>query len=143
LDSELSKAYAWEWQEERRRRLALVLLDLFEAATGFELDLAHAEAIVTREPFRYRKFNHPDLDFIDYPPIHDFSEFFGGRDYARDALMGRAVAKQQGVVWASGSHTSTPVMVMASGPRHHTQCFNGLHTSTSVGKLLQRVLGLL
>jgi alkaline phosphatase len=142
LHSELGKAYAWEWEKERRRRLALELQGLFEASVGLEIDLAQAEAIVTREPFKYRKLGHPSLDFIDYPPIRDFSEFHGGRDYARDALMGRAVARQQGVAWASGAHSSTPVMVMALGARHHTQCFNGLHTSTSVGRLLQRALGL-
>jgi alkaline phosphatase len=142
LDAELGKAYPWEWQEERRRRLAQDFLILFEASTGLEIDLAQAEAIVTREPFKYRKANHPSLDFIDYPPIKDFTEFYGGRDSARDALMGRAVARQLGVVWASGAHTSTPVMVMAMGPRHHTRCFHGLHTSTSVGRLLQRALGL-
>jgi hypothetical protein len=49
LDSELSKAYAWEWQEERRRRLALVLLDLFEAIHQFVISVSSSGAATTPE----------------------------------------------------------------------------------------------
>ena len=55
--------------------------------------------------------------------------------------LGRALSRHQGVVWGTGSHTATPVPVIAYGPSAITEQFDGLHHSTEIGQLLQKAMG--
>jgi len=52
------------------------------------------------------------------------------------------VAGQQGVVWGTGGHTATPVLLVAFGSRDRAALFSGVHNSTEVGGLMMDSLGL-
>lgn len=56
--------------------------------------------------------------------------------------MGRAVAREQSVVWATGTHTASPVILVAWGPEKHSRRFGGVHHTTEVHELMAEVLEL-
>lgn len=54
------------------------------------------------------------------------------------ARIGRCIGAHQGVVWATGSHTSTPVVVAAAGPSASRVA--GWHTAATIGRTLLTLL---
>jgi alkaline phosphatase len=50
------------------------------------------------------------------------------------------VAADQNTVWGTGTHTSTPVVVIAVGPESATRPFAGMMHATGVGQRMQRAL---
>ena len=70
------------------------------------------------------------------PYIQDFTHFYAASDLSRSALVARALAKQTGVVWATGRHTNNPVPLMATGPG--ATLLGGLKSQDEVGKILAR-----
>ncbi len=76
------------------------------------------------------------------PRVHDFKEFYMAPGEGRNNLMGRAVAREQSVVWATGTHTASPVILVAWGPEKHSRRFGGVHHTTEVHDLMAEALGL-
>ena len=54
--------------------------------------------------------------------------------------MGHVLAEQQNVVWGTGTHTATPVLVMTYGPQHAMQAFRGYLSLAQVGQLAKDLL---
>ncbi|SJM94697.1 alkaline phosphatase [Crenothrix polyspora] len=61
--------------------------------------------------------------------------FFIGDMDNRENLLAQAVATKQSAVWATGSHTSTPVYVFTQGPKHITAQFKKILHHTELGQL--------
>jgi len=76
------------------------------------------------------------------PRINDFTEFYTAAGENRNNLMARAVAREQGVVWSTGAHTASPVLVTAWGPERHIRRFGGVHHTTDVHRLMAESMGL-
>jgi alkaline phosphatase len=76
------------------------------------------------------------------PRINDFKEFYMASGESRNNLMGRAIARDQSVVWSTGSHTASPVLLVAWGPEKHASRFRGVHHTTEVHDLMVEALGL-
>jgi alkaline phosphatase len=55
-------------------------------------------------------------------------------DDNRQNLLAREVAEQQNVVWATGTHTSTPVLVFTQGPGDTSAPFGKVLHHTEVGQ---------
>jgi alkaline phosphatase len=56
------------------------------------------------------------------------------------AAIARAISPQQSVVWGTGTHTSTPVPVIAYGqPDKVIKQFDGMHHSTEIGRLMMEL----
>jgi alkaline phosphatase len=58
--------------------------------------------------------------------------------YAVPNVLGRMVARQTGIYWGTGGHTSEPVLVGAAGPG--SDLFRGYQDNTDFGKNLHRLI---
>jgi alkaline phosphatase len=69
---------------------------------------------------------------------HSLEQFYPYPTFHHSAMVAREISAQYGVVWATGTHTSTPVALMAKGP--HAERFVGWHHIREVGEKLLSVL---
>lgn len=118
------------------------LVALVNAASAFPITVDDARAVLATEPNETYVAGHRYLDERTFPRIADFKEFYVDPPRARAALLGRALAREQGVVWGTGTHTSTLVLAVASGPRAWTRRLEGLHHESELGRILMEALGL-
>lgn len=116
------------------------VMRVVNANSDFKIDIALAKTILEQEANEYRHPGHDYLNAEYFPKVHDFKEFYVyGQDVRMD-LIGRALAKEQNVVWASGTHTHTPVPVIAWGPESYARRFSALAHHTDVGRWLFEIL---
>ncbi|KNC67687.1 alkaline phosphatase [Pseudoalteromonas ardens] len=94
------------------------------------------------EAARMNEFSSYNSDNVPLPKFDDFSDFYvyGTEDYT--AKVGRIVAKQQNVVWGTGTHTAAPVPVYAFGPEGVTAQFSTLQHHVDIGTKMIKALGL-
>lgn len=118
------------------------LAALVNAASSFPITESDARAVLASEPNASYVAGHRYLDERTFPRIADFKEFYVDPPRARAALLGRAVAREQGIVWGTGTHTSTLVLAVASGPAAWTRRFEGIHHECELGRILMEALGL-
>jgi alkaline phosphatase len=85
---------------------------------------------------------HPIIDDATSPLCEDSTSAFAGfypyREYGVAARLGREIGAHQGVVWASGAHTATPVQIFSKGPQ--SQRFAGWLQTRDVGRQLLTVV---
>jgi len=114
---------------------------MFNEAVEFKISLSQAAGILelmdAPPGFMFKKER-----VYKIPRIRDFPEFYTAAMENRSNLMARAVAPEQGVVWSTGGHTASPVLVTAWGPAKHTRSFGGVHHTTDVYRLMAGALGL-
>jgi len=60
--------------------------------------------------------------------------FYPYESLAKAARLGRAIGASAGVIWGTGTHTTTPVFVLAKGPGHER--FAGWQHARDVGRTL-------
>ncbi len=111
------------------------LVELVNATSEFKIDIAAAERILATEPNEYYVEGHSYLGTKKFPKVNDFKEFYVYGDEIRCALLGRELGKKQNIVWATGTHTSTPVVVIAHGPHDITSKFSKLMHHTEMAQL--------
>lgn len=116
------------------------LRDMVNGNLEFKITLDDATNILATEPNIYYQKNHKYLDTKDFPRVNEFEAYYVYGRETRTALIARALANQQQIVWATGTHTSTPVFVVALGPQ--AEMFSGMHHSSEVGMLMRKALGL-
>lgn len=92
------------------------LAALVAQRTPWRLSVAEARALLRSSPSRF------------YP--YDVSR--------GSALLAGKLAPQAGVVWATGTHSTTPVVVAATGPG--ASGFRGLHDHAAVGRLFAELV---
>ncbi len=86
--------------------------------------------------------DHKNLKLKEVPHIEDFAAFYTYGNITRSNIFARVLGHKQSAVWATASHTSTPVTMITVGPKSLTQEFNGLLHSTEVGRKTIKALGL-
>ncbi len=67
----------------------------------------------------------------------DFSEFYVYQDEIPLNLLARELAAQQNVVWATGTHTASPVPVFVLAPQATLDRFSGIMTHAQIGEILK------
>ena len=97
-----------------------------------------AARVLKRENNPFKAPGHKYLSADTLPKIADFSAFYVYNDVG--TLLGRELAEQQNIVWGTGTHTSTPVTVMAFGPEQLEDSFDGLQHHTEIGEKLMNAL---
>jgi alkaline phosphatase len=110
------------------------LVEIVNASFEFKITREDAENMLARAPNKSYVEDHPYLNTPTLPRIRDFEPFYVYGENLRMNLLGRAVAGQQHTVWASGTHTSTPVLLGAYGPPAATRPFATMLHSTEVGQ---------
>ncbi|MCE9625452.1 MAG: alkaline phosphatase [Deltaproteobacteria bacterium] len=104
-----------------------MLVDDVQTNTTLKLNLNQAKTILDRAPGS------------DNATTQDFSQFYVGENVHAN-LLGRATATQTSAVWASGTPTSTPVMILATGPSAYADRVRGFIDNTDVGKIINAAL---
>jgi alkaline phosphatase len=112
------------------QQTAVSLANLVNSTLEFPITVQEAATVLEREKNDYFVEGHKYLGSKTFPKVNDFKEFYVYGDKTRRNLLGRVVAKAQNTVWATGTHTGTPVLLIALGPKKITGRFSKLmHTS--------------
>jgi len=122
------------------RPTAADIMAVVNANSEFDITLEQAEEIVAREENKYQDTEHQYLYDPEYPNFEDFEEFYVYGEYDHLDLIGRKVAADQNIVWGTGTHTHTPVAVIAYGPVNVVKNYSNLMHHTDVGKLTIQAL---
>ena len=112
------------------------LQKIVNANSEFKITLAQAKEILETEPNTYHDPDNKYLKAKTFPKVNDFKAFYVYGEEIRSDLIARAISEEQSIVWATGTHTDTPVAVIAYGPEKMTAPFSSLTHHTEVGKLL-------
>jgi len=101
------------------------LRDLVRKVTGYPIN-----SDVSRSMTAMINRQAPDDVIVDTL----FTPFYS-RKSATSALLGRALGAHLGLTWSTGTHTSTPIFVLSSGPG--SSSFKGWFQTREIGKLLK------
>ncbi len=112
------------------------LQEIVNANSDFKITLSQASEVLLRERNTHQVPGHTYLDSETFPKVDDFEAFYVFGEDIRNNLIARALSEEQNVVWATGTHTSTPVAVIAYGPDQVTAPYSSLLHHTDIGKLL-------
>ncbi|MCF6247473.1 MAG: alkaline phosphatase [Desulfobacula sp.] len=110
------------------------------AYTRFPITVAQAARILETENNPIYVKGHSYLGSKIVPKLDNKDEFFVYQKYDnRQNLLALEVAADQFVVWNTGTHTATPVIVFANGPQK--EAFSNIMHHTNVGqKVIEAVL---
>jgi alkaline phosphatase len=108
----------------------------------FKVSLDQTRRILQEQTNPYIRPDHKYLKNKKWPAIKDFRSFYYSPRVARNGLIGRALADQQNVVWGTGSHTATPVLVFSLGPKDTLDQIKGYQTHPQLGQIMQEYLNL-
>ncbi len=125
---------------EPKLRTPEKLVELVNDAMAFEITLDDAVAILTRERNSQFVAGHKYLGNPTVPRMPDQRAFYVYGENLRLNILGHAIGAQQNVVWGSGTHTNTPVVLVTMGPASATKRFTGMMHSTDVGKAMIEVV---
>ena len=117
------------------RQTPLKLSELVNHYTEFKITEAQAVKILTTENNPFYKSGHISLGEKTVPKMEVNGAFFVYQKENRENLLAQAVASSQQVVWATGTHTSTPVYVFVSAPEQTMRPFAKILHHTQVGQL--------
>jgi alkaline phosphatase len=112
------------------------LVELVNRHTEFKITKAQAENILATEENPFYVSDHSSLGKKQVPKMPVNSAFFPYQADNRQNLLAQAVSTQQQVVWATGTHTSTPVLVFVQGSAAAVTPFTRLLHHSELGRLL-------
>ncbi len=112
------------------------LAKIISANNAFPISTAQAENILATTDNPFHDANNKYMKVKTLPKINDFQAFYVYAGEMQLDLMGRELAQQQNVVWGTGTHTSTPVGVIAWGPEQDMRPFVKIAHHADVGQQL-------
>ena len=98
-----------------------------EENTAFTLTEEQAASLLTKDPQ------------TGFPVTKEYSDYYSSDEKTPTALMGRLFGKEMNTAWAAGTHTHTPVMVIANGPAGEK--FHGLLDNVDIPRIIAREWG--
>ncbi len=111
------------------------LADLVAEYTQFPITEAQAARILETEDNPIYSEGHSYLGSKVVPKLDNKDEFFVYQKYDnRQNLLALEVAADQFVVWNTGTHTNTPVLVFTKGPDAARAPFAGIMHHTQLGQ---------
>ncbi|OUR97762.1 hypothetical protein A9Q84_06060 [Halobacteriovorax marinus] len=129
-----------KWSPEKRT--IPNIKNLFESYTQYKYSSKDISEIMHSSKNKFFKKGHSYLGAEKFPTITDFSSFYIYGERIRSNIVARVLAHQQNTVWATATHTSTPVTMVTVGPASLTKEFDGMMHSTEVGRKTFKALGL-
>ena len=112
------------------------LAKIISANNQFPVTEEQAENIFATADNPFHDAKNKYMKYKILPKINDFKAFYVYQDEMQLNLMGRELAQQQNVVWGTGTHTSTPVGVIAWGPEAEARAFVKIGHHAEVGQQL-------
>ncbi|MFC6670472.1 alkaline phosphatase [Marinobacterium aestuariivivens] len=134
---DMMSEYAGLPEDERN---AASLARVISADNAFPVTEQQAERILETTENPYLTPDHDYLAAARLPKVRDFQAFYVYGDEIQHNLIGRELAEAQNVVWGTGTHTHTPVNVIAWGPDAAIRPLSGLIHHADLGHHLQAVL---
>ncbi len=113
----------------------LKLTELVNRYTEFKINEAQALKILATEANPLNRAGHISLGEKTVPKMEVNGAFFVYQKENRENLLAKAVAASQQVVWATGTHTSTPVLVFVKGDEQVMRPFSKILHHTRLGQL--------
>ncbi len=111
------------------------LMKTINENTEFDIDEMQAARILETEENPFYVKGHSSLELKKVPKIDVNDAFFIHHlDDNRQNLLAIQVATRQAVVWSTGTHTSTPVLVFAKGPARAMAPFLQVMHQSQVGQ---------
>jgi alkaline phosphatase len=114
----------------------------FESQMDFKLSSKDIKEIMSSKENEFYHKDHPYMGAKTFPKINDFSAFYIYGERVRQNIFARVLAHQHSAVWATATHTSTPVTMVTFGPKSLTDEFDGFMHSIDVGRKTFKALGL-
>jgi alkaline phosphatase len=111
------------------------LVELVNRYTEFNITEAQAVKILATEANPLYRAGHMSLGEKTVPKMEVNGAFFVYQKENRENLLAQAVSASQQVVWATGTHTSTPVFVFVKGEEQTMQPFAKILHHTQLGRL--------
>lgn len=116
------------------QRTPLKLMELVNRYTEFKITEAQAKRILTTETNPYLRAGHAYLSEKTVPKMEVNGAFFVYQKENRENLLAKAVAVNQQAVWATGTHTSTPVITFVKGVEKSMLPFTAILHHTQLGQ---------
>lgn len=118
------------------------LKKLIAKNTGYELSDNDLRAIIKTIPNPQQLHWHKDLKKRNMPEVaEDIRQYYYSKGNTRVALIGRRIAKYQNIIWGTGGHSFSPVLVFTLGPIKK-QNLPKMTKHPELGKMMQRFLKL-
>ncbi|HEY8034252.1 MAG TPA: alkaline phosphatase [Methylobacter sp.] len=124
----------------KNQQTPLKLTELVNLYTEFKITEAQAVKILATEANPLYRAGHVSLGEKIVPKMEVNGAFFVYQDQNRENLLAQAVATSQQVVWATGTHTSTPVFVFVKGEEQTMRPFAKILHHTELGQLMIDVM---
>lgn len=125
------------YQRPEAEQTPEVLAEVVNKNSDFDITPAQAANVLKMEENRFYDPEHSYLSEKQLPAVKDFSAFFVYGSEIQYNLLGREMAEDQNVVWGTGTHTTTPVAVMAYGNDNAAKGFSGIMHHTDIGQKLK------
>lgn len=119
----------------KNQQTPLKLTELVNRNTEFKITKAQALKILATEANPLYRAGHISLGKKIVPKMEVNGAFFVYQKDNRENLLAQAVATSQQVVWATGTHTSTPVFVFVKGEEQIIRPFAKILHHTRLGQL--------
>lgn len=119
-----------------------VLLEQVNTYTSFPITRTQAERILETVPNRLRVEGHYYLSGEEMPRVEAYDAYYPYFMDGHMTLLARAQADRTHAVWNTGTHTHTPVPVLAWGPAPAIEAFGGMMHHVDLGQRFFDVLGL-
>lgn len=113
---------------------AETLMAMVNEASAAKITIDDAVAVLNRARNRNYVEGHPYMGTQTVPQIRDFDAFYVYGENLRMNQLAHRLAPQWHVSWSAGTHTSTPVLIGAFGPKSATSRFGGMMHATDVGQ---------
>jgi alkaline phosphatase len=127
-------------QLPKGQQTTLKLAELVNRHTEFDITEAQAVKILATEANPLYQAGHISLGETIVPKMEVNGAFFVYQDQNRENLLAQAVAASQQVVWATGTHTSTPVYVLVKADQETMRPFAKILHHTQLGQLMIEAL---
>lgn len=111
------------------------LAGLVNQYTAFPITISQAERILETEDNPFYTAGKGKFNAKQVPKLDNKDQFYPSQSFSNiHALLALAVAGDQFVVWNSGTHTNTPVLVFTRGAASARKPFAGVLHHTQLGQ---------
>ncbi len=125
------------YQRPAKEQTPGALAEVVNNNSDFDITAEQAANVLAMGENRFRDPEHSYLKDKELPVVKDFSAFYVYGSEIQYNLLGREMAEEQNVVWGTGTHTTTPVVVIAYGNEEAAKAFNGFMHHTDIGQRLK------
>jgi alkaline phosphatase len=127
--------FAGFYQLSKEEQTPENLAQIVNQYTAFPITRAQAERILETEDVPLYMADNQPHNIEKVPKLDNKDEFYPSPKFSNiHALLALAVAGDQYVVWNTGTHTSTPVLVFTHGGARARQPFAGVLHHTQLGQ---------